>query len=93
MKPTFEWDEGKDAVNQKKHGVSFQKASEAFFDPFNLTIADPDHSTEEARLILLGFTTSKLLVVSFTERRDAIRIISCREANSKERKLYERSNR
>jgi hypothetical protein len=52
---TFEWDESKEAVNRVKHCVSFQEASEAFWDPFSLTIPDPDHSLEEERFILLGF--------------------------------------
>jgi uncharacterized protein len=76
-----------------KHGISFKEASETFFDPFNLTIPDPDHSIEEERFILLGFGGGKLLVVSFTERDDHIRIISCRKANSEERRLYEQSSR
>ncbi len=88
MELVFEWDEAKDISNQDKHGVSFVEASEAFLDPFNLTIADPDHSIEEERFLLLGFARGKILVVSFTERKDAIRIISCRKANSKERELY-----
>ena len=93
MEPAFEWDEEKDASNQDKHGVSFAEASEAFFDPFNFTIPDPDHSIEEERLVLLGFGSGKLLVVSFTERGDAIRIISCRKANTRERRLYGQANR
>ena len=30
---TFEWDEGKAAINVQKHGVSFMEATESFFDP------------------------------------------------------------
>jgi uncharacterized protein len=89
MKPVFEWDDAKDASNQEKHGISFVEASEAFFDPFNITLADPDHSLEEERFLLLGFAKGNILVVSFTEREDAIRIISSRKANSNERKIYE----
>lgn len=92
MKPVFEWDDEKDASNREKHGISFNEATEAFFDPFNITIADPDHSTEEERFLLLGFAKGKVLVVSFTERGDAIRVISSRRANTKERRLYERGS-
>jgi len=88
MEPVFEWDAEKDAANREKHGVSFSEASEAFLDPFNLTIADPDHSLDEARFLLLGFAKGNVVVVSFTERNDAIRIISCRRATRKERRLY-----
>ena len=89
MEPVFEWDDEKDLSNQAKHGVSFTEASEAFFDPFNITLADPGHSVEEERFLLLGFAKGKVLVISFTEREDAIRIISSRKANLKERRLYE----
>lgn len=92
MEPIFEWDAEKDASNQEKHGVSFSEASEAFFDPFNVTIADPDHSLGEERFLLLGFAKGSVLVVSFTERDDAIRIISCRKANRKEGRLYEKGS-
>lgn len=90
---TFEWDENKETVNRVKHGVSFQEACEAFLDPFNLTIPDPDHSVEEERFILLGFGAGKLLVVNFTERGDAIRIISSRKASAKESRVYEQKSR
>lgn len=89
MEPVFEWDDEKDGANQEKHSVSFSEASEAFFDPFNITLADPDHSLEEERFLVLGFAKGKVLVVSFTQRKDAIRIISSRKANAKERRLYE----
>jgi uncharacterized protein len=90
--PVFEWDEEKDTSNQKKRGLSFSEAAEAFFDPFNITIPDPDHSIEEERFIMLGFAKGKIGVISFTERKDTIRIISCRKANVKERRLYEQSS-
>ncbi len=93
MELTFEWDEEKDAENLVKHGLSFKEATLAFFDTFNVTIPDPDHSIEEERFLLLGFGSRQLLVVSFTERKSGIRIISCRKADIKERKFYERNNR
>ena len=92
MEPVFKWDDEKDALNREKHGVSFSQASEALFDPFNITLADPDHSVEEERFLLLGFASGKVLVISFVERNGVIRIISCRKANGKERRLYEREN-
>ena len=50
----FEWDENKNLINKKKHGVSFEEASTVFLDENALMIADPDHSDEEDRFILLG---------------------------------------
>ena len=51
---SFDWDPRKDAANRKKHDVSFQEAKTAFTDEFARLIADPDHSEEEDRFILLG---------------------------------------
>jgi uncharacterized DUF497 family protein len=92
VKPVFEWDAEKDASNQQKHGVSFAEARLAFLDPFNITLPDPDHSVEEERFVLLGFAKRQILVVIYTERTDVIRIISCRKANTRERRLYEQGN-
>ena len=61
---TFDWDPRKDAANRKKHDVSFHEAKTAFTDEFGRLIADPDHSEEEDRFILLGMSIhSRLLVV------------------------------
>jgi uncharacterized protein len=85
----FDWDPKKAASNIKKHGVSFEEAATAFGDPESLTIADPDHSDQEDRWILLGFSSSaNLLVVVHTERGDIIRIISARRASKKEQRMY-----
>lgn len=50
----FEWDENKNAINQKKHHVSFEEAKKVFYDEDALVIDDPDHSEEEDRFIILG---------------------------------------
>lgn len=87
----FEWDSRKDAANRKKHHVSFLEAKTAFTDEFGRLIADPDHSEEEDRFILLGTSIhSRLLVVCHCVRHgETIRIISARKANKRERKTYE----
>jgi len=86
----FEWDPDKAEGNVLKHGVEFVEASTVFGDPLELTVVDPDHSSEEARSISLGNSSSgRLLVVSYTEREHSIRIISAREATPKERRQYE----
>jgi len=87
----FEWDEAKNASNQRKHGVSFEEAQSVFADELGRLIADPDHSQEEDRFVLLG-TSSRLrvLVVCHCYRHgDTIRIISARKANRSERGQYE----
>jgi uncharacterized DUF497 family protein len=88
----FEWDRRKETANRKKHGVSFSEAKTAFFDENARVIADPDHSEEEDRFILLGLSSQlRLLVVChcYREDLDTIRIISARKANRTERRVYE----
>jgi hypothetical protein len=86
----FEWDADKAAENLRTHDVSFEEAATVFFDPLSVTGADPDHSIGESRFITFGLSSSRrLLVVAHTEREDAIRLISAREATVGERKIYE----
>jgi uncharacterized protein len=85
----FEWDRGKALANRRKHGISFEEAAEVFADPRAAIFADPDHSIQEHREIIVGKFQNRLLVVSFTERQDNIRIISARRASAQERKRYE----
>jgi uncharacterized protein len=91
MALSFEWDRRKARSNLRKHRVSFREAVTVFADPFSITIADPAHSSDEERQILIGATnTLRLLVVVHTERRDRIRIISARTATQAEQEQYER---
>ena len=86
----FEWDPNKEKINIAKHGVSFAEAMTIFGDPFELTIADPDHSEAEFRFISIGLSSAgRLLVVGYTERNERIRLITARPVNPRERKQYE----
>ena len=88
----FEWDEIKNEINTKKHGVSFEEASSVFYDSEALIIPDPDHSIDEERFLILGCSYHlKLLVVChcYRENEEIIRIISARKATNNERKWYE----
>lgn len=90
----FEWDSSKARSNVKTHGISFDEASTAFFDPLSRTIQDPLHSEYEERFVLIGQSMKgKLLVVVHTERRNRIRIISARLATKKERFTYEENEK
>jgi uncharacterized DUF497 family protein len=90
MSPTFEWDESKARANQQKHGVTFDEAATVFADPLAAIFPDPDHSQDEVREIIVGHSErNRLLVVSFTERGEAVRIISARVATSRERQNHE----
>ena len=87
---TFEWDDEKAEANLRKHGVAFEEAATVFGDALFLVFADPDHSQGEQRLLLLGESVERrLLVVSYTDREGVIRVISAREATKAERRNYE----
>jgi uncharacterized DUF497 family protein len=87
----FEWDERKNASNQKKHGISFGEAKTVFADELGRLISDPDHSEGEEHFILMGMSSQhRLLIVCHCERTsDTIRIISARKADKFERRQYE----
>jgi hypothetical protein len=89
----FEWDERKDLENRRKHGISFEEARSVFRDENALLIGDPDHSKEEDRFVLVGFSfLLRVLVVChcYREAESVIRIISARKANKRERDAYPR---
>lgn len=86
----YEWDPRKAAANLRKHGVAFDEGASVFLDPLAVSGRDPDHSADESRFLTLGLSSlGRLLVVSHTYRRGAVRIISARRAARSERKLYE----
>lgn len=86
----FEWNRDKAKANLSKHGVSFDEAKTVFDDPLYVDFYDPDHSDDEERYIIVGQSQQRrLLVVSYTERRDRIRLISAREATRMEKNAYE----
>ncbi len=87
----FEWDDLKNRLNIRKHGVSFEEALQVFSLP-TLTSFDDQHSDFGDRYIAMGFLGTKLLVVIFSQRPDdTIRIISARKATRCEERLYEQS--
>jgi len=87
----FEWDRRKGASNRRKHGVAFEEAQTVFADEHALLIADPEHSREENRFILLRFSNRlRLLVVGHCYRSggDLIRLITARRASRREARQY-----
>lgn len=86
----FEWDQKKAVENLAKHNVSFEEATTVFDDPLYVDFYDPDHSIGEHRFIIMGQSNQgRLLIVSYTERGDIIRLISARELTPAERRQYE----
>ncbi len=89
----FEWNPEKAAINWDKHGVSFQEAKTVFNNSLAAIFDDEDHSIDERREIIIGYSQNdRLLLVSFTERSGSIRIISARPITRQERKSYEQRN-
>jgi len=86
----YEWDQEKAASNLEKHGVAFEEAATVFDDPLYIDFYDPDHSIDEHRYLIIGRSTAdRLLIVSYTERDEVVRLISAREVTSSERTTYE----
>lgn len=90
----FSWDARKALRNFRKHGVSLEEAATVFSDPEALDWEDIEHSQTEERSARVGFSIAgRILFVVYTIRRwkdgeETIRIISARQATSKERKAY-----
>ena len=87
----FEWDPEKNEINKKKHGISFEEAQSVFYDEYAILFDDPDHSEEEDRFLILGFSKQEnLCIVSHCYRGadEIIRIISARKATKTETKYY-----
>ncbi|MFM7883316.1 MAG: BrnT family toxin [Microcystis panniformis] len=86
----FDWDKNKAERNLSKHEVSFEEAKTVFDDPLYVAFYDPDHSEDEDRYLLVGQSNrGRLLIVSYTERGNLIRLISAREVTKTERETYE----
>lgn len=88
----FVWDERKNRGNRSKHGVWFEEAQSVFEDPHVRLFHDPEHSEDEERFLLLGVSSAaRILVVvhSYDESEDFVRIISARKATRKEVRFYE----
>jgi len=84
----IEYDPAKAKSNLKKHGVSFEEATTALYDPMALVQEDTD-SIGENRWVLIGLSSqTNLLTVVYTLREEVIRIISARRATRKEAKYY-----
>ena len=81
----FEWDEIKSDANLIKHGISFDDASDIFYEPI---ILYPSDRNNEERWVAIGALEDMLIAVIFTRRADAIRIISARRARKYEEREY-----
>jgi uncharacterized protein len=88
---TFEWDGGNLDKNYIRHQVTNQEAEEVFSNEPLIVKEDEKHSTREQRYQALGRSNSKRkLFLSFTIRKNKVRIISIRDMNRKEKLIYEK---
>lgn len=84
----FEWDEEKNQLNIRKHGIDFNDVLEMFRQPM-LALRDERFEYPEARWIGMGWINAWVSVVAYTERQgDVIRIISARRATRLEVTRY-----
>ena len=86
----FEWDDNKNRRNIKKHGIDFDTAARVFQDESRGEYYDEAHSADEDRYITIGEVGGMAIIVtvSYTERGEAIRMISARKATRQERNRY-----
>ena len=86
----FEWDEGNLLKNWEKHQVSASECEQVFFNQPLVAGPDEKHSKAEVRQYALGVTDAgRRLFVVFTIRRKRIRVISARDMNRRERKVFD----
>ena len=86
----FVWDERKNRANLRKHGVDFDDAVRAWYDPDRIDFFDEEHSVPgETRWIFLGAVAGAVLFVVETEpEEETVRIISARRASNREQEVY-----
>lgn len=87
-KMIFEWDTEKALENERKHGVTFTEAEQAFEDFYGIETPDDEHSTaDETRFKMIAMSGLRILFVVYTMQEEKYRIISAREAEKHEREL------
>ena len=91
MDVNFEWDDNKNNLNIKNHGLDFADVWQIFDEPMAIDIDDREEYGEE-RFVGIGFLKNFVVVVVFAEpREDTIRVISLRRALKYERERFEKT--
>jgi len=89
----FDWDTANTKKNWEKHKVLPVECEQVFFNEPLLVQPDYSHSSQKSRFIVLGKTDAKrFLFIVFTIRKNRIRVISARDMNKKERRVYYEKN-
>ena len=82
------WDPGKARDNLAKHGVAFEDAEIALYDPAGLTREDPDARFERRFVTVGSDALGRVVTVVYTYHGPAVRLISARPATRKETDAY-----
>jgi len=88
----FDWDDTKEVMNKRKHGISFNEAMTVFADEHAQIYSDEEHSDDEERFVLIGCSENEQLLMvchCYRESETVTRLISARKATRDERKKYE----
>jgi uncharacterized DUF497 family protein len=84
----FKWNSDQAFINLRKHGISIREAATVFNDPLAITSDNFDHSLGENRYITISLSKERrLIILLHTDRNNKTRIISARQATSKEKKI------
>jgi uncharacterized DUF497 family protein len=87
----YDWDNA-NISHIAKHHVTPDEAEDVFFDEQNVLDDDVRHLSAEERFIIIDKTQKgRLLYQIFTRRGDKIRVISSRDINKKEVRLFEKT--
>ena len=89
---TFEWDDNKNRLNQKKHNIPFEEAQYAFSDTKRIIAKDLEHSENEERYYCFGKVGENIVTVRFSYRNNKIRIIGAGYWR-KGKNIYEEENK
>ena len=84
----FQWDEKKNRENLQKHGLSFEDVDLVFLSPDKITAETTRQEMSERRWTDVGEVFGRVLILVYTRRGKAIRVISFRSANRRERRKY-----
>ena len=92
MGSIFDWDPVKMEANKKKHGIDFYEAITIFNDMNHHVYEDEEHSDDEDRFIVIGYSEKNRILMAchcYRNGGNVTRIISARKATPYERGIYE----
>ena len=92
QEPDFDWDDG-NVEHIALHEVEPGEAEDVLLDPDRVPSSAPGAPTERRRGVLGMTTNERILFVSYTIRRGAIRVVTAYEASERQKRQYRRGRR